>query len=152
VRDVLGLPNVDVGDGWLIFALPPAEVAVHPGDENDAHEFYLMAKDLGAFVELMKARGRVHSPAKPRVGRLNPNVTTWLGARLGFTSHATLVRSGRSRPSATRRQGRGERGQRVERAAERGVGPDEAGAIDWASQRNPGVRGTNTRAAEGRKQ
>jgi hypothetical protein len=56
LRDVIGLPNVDVGDGWLIFALPPAEVAVHPGDENDVHEFYLMVKDLRAFLELMKAR------------------------------------------------------------------------------------------------
>lgn len=59
LRDVLGLPNVDGGDGWLIFALPPAEVAVHPGDENDVHEFYLMVKDLGAFVGLMKKRGVV---------------------------------------------------------------------------------------------
>lgn len=35
LRDVLGLPNVNVGDGWLIFALPPAEVAIHPAKEND---------------------------------------------------------------------------------------------------------------------
>jgi hypothetical protein len=57
LRDVLGLPNVDAGDGWLIFALPPAELAVHPGDENDRHELYLMVKDHRSFVELMKARG-----------------------------------------------------------------------------------------------
>lgn len=56
LRDVLGLPHVDVGHGWLIFALPPAEVAVHPGDANDVHEFYLMVKDLRAFMDLMKAR------------------------------------------------------------------------------------------------
>ena len=41
-RDVLRFPNVDVGGGWLIFALPPSEVAVHPSDKNDVHEFYLM--------------------------------------------------------------------------------------------------------------
>ncbi|HZM70187.1 MAG TPA: hypothetical protein VFB95_07450, partial [Candidatus Cryosericum sp.] len=39
-RDVLGLPNVDVGEAWLIFGLPPAEVAVHPSGKNDVHEFY----------------------------------------------------------------------------------------------------------------
>jgi hypothetical protein len=57
LRDVLGLPHVDVGDGWLIFALPPAEVAVHPGDKNDVHECYLMVKDVGRFVDRMKKRG-----------------------------------------------------------------------------------------------
>ncbi len=46
LRDVLGMPHVDVGEGWLIFGLPPAEVAVHPGDENDVHEFYLMSDDI----------------------------------------------------------------------------------------------------------
>jgi hypothetical protein len=56
-RDVLGLPNVDVGGGWLIFGLPPAEVAVHPSDQNDVHELYLMCDDVAAFVSAMKAKG-----------------------------------------------------------------------------------------------
>jgi hypothetical protein len=56
LRDVLGLPNVDVGQGWLIFALPPAEVAVHPSDKNDVHELYLMTDDIRAFVDAMKTR------------------------------------------------------------------------------------------------
>jgi hypothetical protein len=50
LRDVLGLPNVDVGDGWMIFGLPPAEVAVHPSAKNNLHEFYLMCDDVEAFV------------------------------------------------------------------------------------------------------
>jgi catechol 2,3-dioxygenase-like lactoylglutathione lyase family enzyme len=54
-RDVLNLSNVDVGQGWLIFGLPPAEVAVHPG-ENDEHEFYLMCDDVNAFVAEMKTK------------------------------------------------------------------------------------------------
>jgi hypothetical protein len=54
-RDVLQLTKVDVGQGWLIFGLPPAEVAVHPG-ENDEHEFYLMCDDVNAFVAKMKAK------------------------------------------------------------------------------------------------
>ena len=49
--------NVDVGGGWLIFALPPAEVAVHPANENGRHEVYLMCADVAAFVGEMKGRG-----------------------------------------------------------------------------------------------
>jgi len=55
-RDVLQLSKVDVGQGWLIFGLPPAEVAVHPSDENDVHEFYLMCDDVGAFIAEMKKK------------------------------------------------------------------------------------------------
>jgi catechol 2,3-dioxygenase-like lactoylglutathione lyase family enzyme len=47
-RDVLGYPFVDAGHDWLIFALPPAELAVHPADENAGHELFLMCDDLGA--------------------------------------------------------------------------------------------------------
>lgn len=54
LRDVLGLPSVDAGGGWLIFGLPPAEVAVHPADKNDRHEFYLMCDDVEAFVAEME--------------------------------------------------------------------------------------------------
>ena len=50
LRDVLHLPNVDVGDGWLIFGLPPSEVAIHPSEKDDVHEFYLMVDDIKAFV------------------------------------------------------------------------------------------------------
>ena len=46
-RDVLGLKSVDAGHGWLIFALPPAEAAFHPSDEN-VHELYFMCDDLKA--------------------------------------------------------------------------------------------------------
>src|SRR4030095_12444556 len=45
-RDVLDFPSVDAGGGWLIFALPPAEVAVHPAQENGKHEIYLMRDDV----------------------------------------------------------------------------------------------------------
>ena len=53
LRDILGLPHVDVGDGWLIFGLPPAEVAVHPSAENDVHEFYFMCEDIQSLVKAM---------------------------------------------------------------------------------------------------
>ena len=47
IRDVLGFPHVDAGHGWLIFQLPPAEVAVHPA-EAPGHELYLMCDDIEA--------------------------------------------------------------------------------------------------------
>jgi catechol 2,3-dioxygenase-like lactoylglutathione lyase family enzyme len=46
--DVLGLKSVDAGHGWLIFALPPAEVACHPSAENGVHELFFMCDDLKA--------------------------------------------------------------------------------------------------------
>jgi catechol 2,3-dioxygenase-like lactoylglutathione lyase family enzyme len=52
--EVLGLKGVDVGGGWLIFSLPPSEVAVHPFDENDKHELFLLVDDVDAFVARMK--------------------------------------------------------------------------------------------------
>jgi catechol 2,3-dioxygenase-like lactoylglutathione lyase family enzyme len=55
-RDVLKYPSVDAGHGWLIFALPPAEIAVHPSDENDVHELYFMCNDVHAFIADMNAR------------------------------------------------------------------------------------------------
>jgi catechol 2,3-dioxygenase-like lactoylglutathione lyase family enzyme len=56
-RDVLGYPHVDAGGGWLIFALPPAELAVHPSDGGDSHELYFMCDDVKAFVAAMRAKG-----------------------------------------------------------------------------------------------
>ena len=54
---ILGLPNVDAGRGWLIFALPPAEIAVHPADENDRHELYLMCPDIQHEVADLQSKG-----------------------------------------------------------------------------------------------
>lgn len=65
-RDVLGFRWVDAGGGWLIFALPPAEVAVHPSedDEGPSHAghrllgavFYLMCDDLTSTVAFLKSK------------------------------------------------------------------------------------------------
>jgi len=56
-RDVLKLTNVDVGNGWLIFGLPPAELAFHPAEENGKHELYLMCENIQAFVKEMAEAG-----------------------------------------------------------------------------------------------
>jgi predicted enzyme related to lactoylglutathione lyase len=56
-RDVLGLASVDAGGGWPIFALPPAELAAHPAEEDAHHELYLMCDDIHATVEELKRKG-----------------------------------------------------------------------------------------------
>ena len=56
LRDVLDLRGVDAGGGWLIFALPPAELAVHPA-EASRHELYLMTDDLEAAVAALAVKG-----------------------------------------------------------------------------------------------
>jgi catechol 2,3-dioxygenase-like lactoylglutathione lyase family enzyme len=57
-RDVLGLPSVDSGDGWLIFALPPSEVAFHPA-EAESHQLWLMCDDLEATIATLREKGVV---------------------------------------------------------------------------------------------
>ncbi|MGE0812550.1 MAG: VOC family protein [Vicinamibacterales bacterium] len=83
LRDVVGFPHVDAGGGWLIFALPPAEVAVHPADGDDGQEFYLMVDDAEGFVVEMAARGVACTP--PRVLRWGvlTQLTLPSGGRLG---------------------------------------------------------------------
>lgn len=56
-REVLDLRAVDAGGGWLIFALPPAELAVHPTDGAARHELYLMCENISATVDELVAKG-----------------------------------------------------------------------------------------------
>jgi catechol 2,3-dioxygenase-like lactoylglutathione lyase family enzyme len=57
LRDVLGFESVDAGGGWLIFALPPAELAAHPSDGDTSIELYLMCDDIEATVAELQAKG-----------------------------------------------------------------------------------------------
>jgi catechol 2,3-dioxygenase-like lactoylglutathione lyase family enzyme len=57
LRDVLGFPGVDAGGGWLIFALPPTELAAHPSETGGRHELYLMCDDIEATVAELEAKG-----------------------------------------------------------------------------------------------
>jgi catechol 2,3-dioxygenase-like lactoylglutathione lyase family enzyme len=56
-RDVLGYSSADAGHGWLIFALPPAELAVHPVDDDGGHELYLMCDDLRSEIDALAEKG-----------------------------------------------------------------------------------------------
>lgn len=61
-RDVLKYESVDAGHGWLIFALPPSEIAVHPSDDNNVHELFLMCDDIHGFIAEMKSKKVTCSP------------------------------------------------------------------------------------------
>jgi len=84
LRDVLGLPHVDVGEGWLIFGLPPAEVAFHPSDENGAHEFYFMVEDVGALIAAMEKHGAACESAQDMGWGVLTQVMLPGGGKLGF--------------------------------------------------------------------
>jgi len=82
-RDVLKYPSADAGHGWLIFALPPAELAVHPSDTNDVHQLYLMCDDVHAFIAEMKGHDVTCTPVQEeRWGSLTSMVLPG-GGKLG---------------------------------------------------------------------
>jgi hypothetical protein len=83
-RDVLDLASVDAGGGWLIFALPPAEVAVHPAQENGKHEIYLMCDDVEAIVRDLASRGISSAPVSDQGWGLLTEITLPGGGRLGL--------------------------------------------------------------------
>jgi len=82
-KDVLKFPNVDVGSGWLIFGLPPSEIAVHPAEENGPPGFYLLCDDIDLFVAEMANHKIVCSEIEnPRWGRVT-HITLPGGGKLG---------------------------------------------------------------------
>ncbi len=83
LRSVLKMPNVDVGGGWLIFGLPPAEIAVHPSDKNDVHEFYLMCDNVEAFIAEMKKHKVKCGPVHNQGWGILTQVTLPGGGKLG---------------------------------------------------------------------
>jgi hypothetical protein len=80
---LFGLSAVDVGDGWLIFGLPPAEVAVHPSSKNNVHEFYFMCDEIEAFVAEMAGRAINCEPVQNAGWGLLTHVTLPGGGKLG---------------------------------------------------------------------
>ena len=93
-RDVLGFPAVDAGRGWLIFALPPAEAAFHPSDQNGHHELYFLCDDVKAEIAALAKKNvkctevheerwgsvtKVGLPGGGEVGLYQPKHPTALG-------------------------------------------------------------------------
>jgi hypothetical protein len=93
LRDVLGFSSVDAGGGWLIFALPPAEVAVHPTEGESSHELYLMCDDIDATIAELTGKGVECQPiTEQRWGRLT-SLTLPGGSSLGLyqPAHPTAI-------------------------------------------------------------
>jgi hypothetical protein len=85
LRDVVGLPNVDTGGGWLIFKLPPAEIAVHPTDGSPMHEVYFMCEDLAGTLDMLKSAGAtISSPPSDQRWGMVAEIALPSGARLGM--------------------------------------------------------------------
>ena len=82
-RDVLNLPNVDAGDGWLIFKSPPAEIAVHPSERNTVHTLYLMCDDIQVFITEMNQRNIACDEIMEAEWGLLTNVLLPGGGKLG---------------------------------------------------------------------
>jgi hypothetical protein len=89
---------VDAGDGWLIFALPPAELAVHPTDDRGHQELYLMCDDIEETIRDLEARGVHRSPVKDEGWRLSTSLQLPGGEELGLNEprHETALALRRS--------------------------------------------------------
>jgi catechol 2,3-dioxygenase-like lactoylglutathione lyase family enzyme len=83
-RDVLDYPFVDAGHGWLIFALPPAELAIHPADTNGAQELFLICDDLRAFIAQMSEREVACSDVQTERWGMITRITLPGGGTLGI--------------------------------------------------------------------
>jgi predicted enzyme related to lactoylglutathione lyase len=102
-RDVLELRSVDAGGGWLIFALPPAEMAAHPADESGRHELYLMCDDIEATVAELSARGaEIPGPVKDETFGLVTAIRLPGGGELGLYQPKTRRRSPHGRRDPAR--------------------------------------------------
>ncbi len=109
LREIVGLPSVDVGHGWLIFALPPSEVAVHPADSSESHELYFMVDDVNAFVRRMQDNGVRCTKPQDRGWGVLTNVSLPGGGTIGIYEprHARPSWPARAKPRPARRGTRG---------------------------------------------
>ena len=82
LHDVLEIPCIDSGGGWLIFKLPPAELGVHSGD-NGFHQIYFICDDVDAFVARMAAKGVETEPVQPQSWGRSTGVKLPGGGTLG---------------------------------------------------------------------
>jgi hypothetical protein len=82
-KNILKFPNVDIGHGWLIFGLPPSEIAVHPAAENGTQEFYLMCDDINLFVKEMSEHKIVCGAIENQRWGLLTHLTLPGGGKLG---------------------------------------------------------------------
>lgn len=84
LRDVLEFPAVDAGGGWPIFALPPAELAVHPAGGPDRHELFLMCDDIQATIAGLSRKGVTTGEVTDQGWGILTSITLPGGSQLGL--------------------------------------------------------------------
>ncbi len=103
LRDVLKFPFVDAGHGWLIFAAPPGELAVHPsGTDEPRHELYLMCDDVKSAIAALESKGVECAPIRELGWGLLTLITLPDGQQLGLYEprHVTAINNNRLRLQA----------------------------------------------------
>jgi catechol 2,3-dioxygenase-like lactoylglutathione lyase family enzyme len=99
-RDVLGFSSVDAGNGWLIFALPPAEIAVHPTEGEVSADLYFMCDDLQAEMQALAAKDVTCSQVEEARWGSVTKVSLPGGAEVGLYQPKHPSQLCRSNPSA----------------------------------------------------
>jgi hypothetical protein len=104
-RDVLELGFADAGHGWLIFALPPAELALHPA-EKASHELYLMCDDVNEFIAEMEKKGVPTSPPHEERWGVLTQITLPSGDKLGVYEprHASPIKRVKAKKAAPKKK------------------------------------------------
>jgi hypothetical protein len=105
--DVLKLNSVDAGQGFLIFAIPPAEIAVHGSGRNDIHQLFLMSDDIEAFAAEMAARGIAVAPRRAQGWGTLTEITLPGGGKLGvYEPHHARPKQAKAAAARKKRTGR----------------------------------------------
>jgi len=115
-RDILKYPSVDAGGGWSIFALPPAELAMHPA-EDSYHELYLMCDDVHALTKTLQSKGvelampiadrgwglvtRLKLPSGDQIGLYQPKHPTALGLNAPRPPKSSKLKAAKKRAIKT---------------------------------------------------
>jgi len=121
-RDVMGFSSIDAGSGWLIFKLPPAELALHPknsetgpGHAMIAAQLYFMCEDLPATIKKLAAKSVRCTPTSTERWGIRTTIVLPSGAEVGLyqPTHPTAIHMGRERKNKPRaRAGKGAKRKR----------------------------------------
>jgi catechol 2,3-dioxygenase-like lactoylglutathione lyase family enzyme len=140
-RDVLSLPSVDAGGGWLIFGLPPSEVAIHPTDgEGGTQMLYLLCDDIARFIAAMTERGIACDPIATLGWGLLTNVKLPGGGELG------VYQPRHARPEAAAAAKPAKRKATAKKPAARSAKPAAKSAKP--AKKKPGKRGSGRTSPE----
>lgn len=105
-KDILGFDSVDAGEGWLIFAAPPAELAVHPSDGEEYHELYLMCDDIKKTSAALEKKKVKMAPVRDYGWGLMSAITLPSGGTLGLYEprHKMAIKAKKRAPAKPKKK------------------------------------------------